>query len=272
MTTESELAAVAAEWFPVPDSGRVAYGDRVIVDAYSVWASTQCPGILGAPGEPFVESSRVARRRIGLAALDEMVRPTSGRVPANAVAAVREVIAPGRSQVPDSLASWIDQLDDSGLAQVVADASTWVTAVCAAVGPEQLARLRWLGSRVLQEFRFPDTLVALTARWEAQTEPRPGIGVVLIADRADEPLRNVVEAEHVMCVAAMCGVEVDRVTVVDVRARLLRRVTAEPDSMDAARSRIVRVLDAVSSPDDVELSPGPHCRFCGSAPECPALR
>ena len=271
MTTRQELEALAVERFPAPEGRRVRWGDRVIVDAYAVWTATRCPGMLFAPSEPFVESSTLARRRIGLAALDEMVRPTSGRPPAHAVAAVARVIVPGVGQVPDSLASWIDQLDAPAHVQVVADAASWVTSVCAVVGPDQLSRLRWMGPRSHQEFRVPESLVALTARWEAQTEPRPGIGVVLIADRADEPQRNVIEAEHLMCVAEMCGVDVDRVTVVDTRARLLRRVMPEQDSIDAARARIAAVLEAISDPDHATLTPGAQCRFCAAAPTCPAF-
>jgi hypothetical protein len=121
-------------------------GERLQVDAYKLLVAHRHPERCMAIDDTFVASPRLARRAIGVAAVNRCVRHHS---PAPAVA-VAEVLAEGLEDVAVAArtgavrapwwAEWYAGLPGGGRAVVCAEAVTWATQLLGAVDWPRLAR------------------------------------------------------------------------------------------------------------------------------------
>lgn len=277
-TTRRELAAWARDRLvesldqalgerlrPDPAQRKVAYEDLVIVTSFVL--GERCARRAAHPADDFAETSRTARRRVGLAALRRLGDDAS---PATQVAAAVTEVIEERVELARTLSDWIEALDPAGRAALAAASITWAESVRRVVGRDP-ASVPWSDASMAPSWDVPERRVRLKAAHEALHGGVVSGEVLLLVADGPDLVGQRRAAAHLALVRSL-GVQHApvRITMASPSTGQLERVEVDRDLLALGVDRVTEHVALVAEPERAPTTPGRWCRWCHLLELCPA--
>lgn len=259
------LAPVAAARAARSGDAKVPWDDWLELDTHTVRTATRCPAMLAAPGSPFEETARTARRRLALALL-RVLRDDPTLDP---FGALRRVVDDGDADDPwFGLPAWVADLPPGSRTAVAAEAVTLATMVVDWLHPAPLGAVEVEGPRAVYRWEVPGVTVRVSGRAELATG-RPSRGnraLLVVSSVGPDDEAGEWEAAHVALAHTLTtGASPARVRVVHLASGWDRNLAVDDDLLDGALERASGALAARLAArfgPPAAPEPGPWCRRC----------
>lgn len=248
-----ELDAVLGDDLSRPTNRRPDWDEWLRVSAFSL--SERCMRRAANPADDYMDTTRTARRRIGLIALRRLRSGSSSDL----LDAVRDALDDS-TDWPRGLWEWTRQLDPAGRASVAAAAATWAGSLLRLLGRDD--RVQWADPAQQPQAQVDRRLIRLVAPLDATSGPPSRTRLLVVAD-GDGSAADRLRAGHLALVRTLQ----QRLAPVRVSTASPSRGTVERHQVDEellrlATSHVAAHVAVVARRELAPARPGPGCRHC----------